>query len=100
MLTLTVTPFLLIQVGTHDPLYNDTVQLYHQLISPAPGSQSKVDVELHVVPNSAHAFERAGLGIDLSKGDMKEWEASTREVWDAVERRLREVYGRSPVGEV
>lgn len=49
------------------------------------------------MPDSTHAFERAGLGVDLSKGgsDMQEWAASTKEVWDVVERRLREVYVRS-----
>ena len=41
-----------------------------------------------------HAFERAGLGQDLDRGNMKEWAKQMDEVWGIVVRRLREVHTR------
>lgn len=76
------------QVGTHDPLYNDCIQLYHHI------ARYSKDIELHVVPYSTHAFERAGLGQDLDRGNMKEWAKQMDEVWGIVVRRLREVHTR------
>ena len=80
------------QVGDLDPLYNDSLALYHHLAS----SPSSNDVELHLVPNATHAFERAGLEMPLSgpksTPEMREWAENMKEVWGVVERRLRAAY--------
>ena len=78
----------LLQIGTSDPLYPDSVNLHNRLV------RSGIDSELIIVPNASHAFDRC---LKKDGTHKEQWET----MWYAYERivkRLRDVYGWSGFG--